>query len=218
MRSRLVVLALVSIFSAVACGGDDGVGIEGDSLSQAEAEALAQIVMSQGFSTTPDPTGAPQVASRSVSFDPIGISDEITVENLPCPNGGTYSADGSYSGTVDPDAETLDITYTFVHSHSQCAVPSEEAGVIFTLDGNPNITHRYDIVVDGGSSVELTGGIEGGLDWSTDDERSGTCPINIDTAVSGFALDGETGSISVDVSGLVCGVEFSRSISVSPAT
>lgn len=219
MRSRLIILSLAVAVPLAACGGDDGVGLSGDPLTNAEAQALAQIVMSQGLEASEQEAAA--TAARAASAPaavPVEVHRNVSVENAPCPVDGTFSVSGSLDGTIDAATEDIDATYTLEHTHSGCVVPHEGTGLEFTLDGHPSVTHTYDLLVQGGESVDLSGSIEGAVDWATDDGRSGTCPIDFTIDVSGFSLSETTGSLSVSVDGSVCGVDISDSITVEPQT
>lgn len=223
MRSRLAILTLALAVPLAACGDDNGVGLSGDPLTDAEAQALAQIVMSQGLEASQEAeaaASAARAAGTSGAAVPIDAQVDVTT---PCILGGTYNVVGSLDGDVTfsgEEIQTLDATYSLQHTHTDCGVPVQVEGseVEFTLDGHPNVTHTYDISVDSGSSVELAGDIEGAVDWATDDGRSGTCPITIAIDVSGFSLTETTGSLSVGVNGLVCGVSISQSLTVEPET
>lgn len=211
MWSRLAMFTLALTVPLVACGGDDGVGFSGDPLTEEEAEAMAQIVMSQGLSASEDAFAAAAPAAVAASI-PIDESVEVEAE---CPLGGSFGVSGSVEGDVDLELENVDVTYSFVHTHSSCGVPHEGTGIEFTLDGDPNITHSYDLTVVDGTSAELSGTVGGAVDWATDDGRSGSCPIDIGIDVSGFSLtETQTGSVSVAVDGVVCGAEISRSVNV----
>lgn len=223
MRSRLAILTLAVAVPLAACGGDDGVGLSGDPLSDAEAQALSQVVMSQGLEASQEAeaaASAARAAGSSASAVPFTYDVDVTTS---CFLGGTYNVVGTLAGDVTlngEEIETLDATYSLQHTHSDCGVPVPVEGseVEFTLDGHPNVTHTYDLSVDSGSSVELAGDIGGALDWATDDGRSGTCPIDFTIDVSGFSLSETTGSLSVAVDGVVCGVSISESLTLEPET
>jgi len=223
MRSRLAMLTLAVAVPLAACGGDDGVGLSGDPLSDSEAQALAQVVMSQGLEASQEAEAA-QSAARAAGSSTAAIPFSYDLDvTTPCVVGGTFNVVGSVDGDVTFDGEeiqTLDATYSFQHTHSDCAVPVmvEDSEIEFTLDGHPNVTHTYDIIADAGSSVELAGDIDGAVDWATDDGRSGTCPINISIDVAGFSFSETTGTLSVAVDGVVCGVSISESLTVEPET
>lgn len=223
MRSRLAIFTLAVAVPLAACGGDDGVGLSGDPLTDAEAQALAQVVMSQGLEASQEAEAAAS-AARTAGTSGASVPIEYDVDvTAPCPLGGTYNVAGSLDGDVtfvDAEIQTLDATYSLQHNHSGCGVPVQIDGseVDFTLDGRPDVTHTYDISVDAGSSLELSGIIQGAVDWATGDGRSGTCPIDFTIDVSGFSLSETTGSLSVAVDGVVCGVSISESLTVEPET
>lgn len=224
MRSRLAILTLTVAVPLAACGGDDGVGLSGDPLSDAEAQALSQVVMSQGLEASQEAEAAAASAARAAGAPAAAVPIEADIDvTAPCILGGEYNVVGSLAGdvtVVDSEVQTLDARYSLQHTHSDCGIPVQAEGseVEFTLDGHPNVTHTYDILLDAGSSVELTGTIEGAVDWATDDGRSGTCPISFAIDVSGLSLSETTGSLSVALDGIVCGVTISESLTLEPET
>lgn len=192
-------VALAMLVAVAAC--DSATEVVGD-LSQAEAEALAEVVGATVFSSTsevPEGQGAPARA-------PISGSESVSA-TVPCELGGTVAVTGNmeYSG----DTEThVDATFGITQVHDGCVAESQE-GIRFTLDGAPNVTADVSLSVSE-NELSLEGTYGGAVDWSTDG-RQGTCSLDISISVdlSGTA---ETGSASM--SGTVCGVSFQKSLTV----
>lgn len=209
MRSRLAIFALVAVFPLAACGGDDGVGLDGDPLTEEEAAALAEYVigsgLEEGFSAFEEGTqpGAP-------ARIPIQIEDNVSV-TVECPIAGTYGVTSEFTASGDTETQ-ITANFTVTQVHDGCTVVPENTETQFTLDGIPNVQQSFTVVVSAeAQTIDAEGGIGGGLSWETDDERSGSCPVDLDYEVS---LDGETGAGSATVAGTICGVDLSRSITI----
>lgn len=213
MRSRLVMFSLFLAVPLVACAGDDGVGPTGDSLTEAEAAALAEYMvgqgLEQGFSgyqgggTIQSPARAPFTYEENFS---------TTVE---CPLGGTVAVSASFTASGDTEVEgDLTLDYTLSQTHDDCAVVPEGTDTEFTLNAlndDPTGTLEFVVELTDGNDVTAEGSLNGAVAWATDDDRSGTCPINLDYTLDAD-LSAETGSAML--TGTICAADISRSIDI----
>lgn len=205
-RSKVCILAVTALLAAAAC--DDATG-PGDALTQAEANALAEIILGQTLAAGEEGGFATQtVANPLLAAAPVSIDRETTV-SLSCPLGGSFSAARTVSGTVDSETGAMDLSIALVQTHDGCGVRSAESGTEFTLDGAPNITSTQDFTTDGTGAFTLDGAMSGAVDWASGD-RAGRCEISLEYAGSG---DGQ-GGFSMSLSGTMCGVTVSDQVSV----
>lgn len=205
-RSKVGILSLLLVAGLGAC--DDATG-PGDSLTQAEAEALAQVILTQTFAAG-DPTGeAGPPAAAPVARQVTDFSNEVTVE-LPCPLGGTVTAAVEASGTVDSQTGATDLLYASTQTHRNCQVQPEDAENPFTLNGAPSINSSFEFTSDGSGAFQTDGSIVGSVEWSSG-ERAGTCVISLE--FSGSADD--QGGVSFSVTGGVCSARISQTVSVT---
>lgn len=208
MRSRFGIFALVVAFPLVACGGDDGVGLSGDTLTEDEAAALAEYVVGQGLEQ-----GFEGYQTEGTAQAPARVPftyEESFSTTAPCPEGGSLAVSASFTATGDTEVEgdiTLDFSLT--QTHDDCAVVPESTDVQFTLNGAPNVSLDFVIEVTNGEEVEAGGDLGGALSWATDDGRTGTCPVDMDYALD-VNLTTEVGTATLD--GTICGVTLSRTI------
>lgn len=205
-RSKVGILSLLLLTAVAAC--EDSTG-PGESLSQAEAEALASVLLTQaleaGDPTTPGaPASAAPVARQVVDF-----SNEVSVE-LPCALGGTVAADVAASGTIDSQSGAANLQYTSTKTHQSCQVPVDDAGASLTLDGSPNITSTFQFGSSGTGSFEAGGSIVGSVDW-TSGERSGSCVVSLEFSGSS---DGQ-GNLSFSLEGGICSAQVSQQVGVT---
>lgn len=191
-------LAALTAFAVIGCGGDDGpAGVNsGDALTEAELQAVFG-AMAGAFETVgAAPAAAPARATYSANqtFD----------ASAPCESGGTISVNGSASGTVDDVSGEVDVTYHLRLTPSQCTVPTETTSI--SLDGAPYIQWDMDLFVSE-TLIEISGTQSGGLSFTADDGRSGSCAFDVDFSGS-VDLSAQSGTSSV--SGTVCGVSASN--------
>ncbi|MEX2467092.1 MAG: hypothetical protein WD995_09280 [Gemmatimonadota bacterium] len=192
--------ALAMLLTAAACG-DSATDVVSD-LSQAEAEALAEVVAGTVVSTF-DQQG-PVAAPARATF-----SQQVNFE-APCEYGGTMNVAGELDIVTDDETEELtSLEYTVTQVHSGCVGESQD-GLRFTLDGAPNVTANF-VAMTEGDLISMDGSYSGGVDWSTDD-KDGTCNLSVEFSLE-MNAGTETGSASM--SGTVCGVTFSRSLTVT---
>jgi hypothetical protein len=191
MNTRIVrVLTLVAAVGVAACGDDDPVST-GDALSETEVAALSSIVLESAFSATAQGLGGAPAASDGPQPAPFSFTQDIEA-TVPCARGGTVQLNGSATASGDDETEEFMVAYNITQAFSNCAALSEEAEQQFTISGSLNLTS---------TNTELNGSVN----WSTDDGRSGTCGI---TLTSEATSTGE--SISATTTGSVCGTSVSE--------
>ncbi len=77
---------------------------------------------------------------------------------------------------------------------------------MFTLDGAPDLVMGVELATMGALMLELSGGVDGTLRWATDDDRSGSCRIDLDI---GTVID-ESG-LDATLNGRACGMQMMES-------
>lgn len=202
-RISLGGMALLATLAMAACG-DSPTDTLGE-LSQEEAEALAQVVGQTVFSTWTE-AEAPVQGLAPVAA--LIIESDVAVE-APCPLGGQVAISGTLVMDIDEVTEDVTLDYSVAQVHQDCSASSEE-GIVFTLNGAPNIT--ADLFLESvGEALSMTGGYSGAVDWVTGD-KAGTCSLSVEFSVEMNPVT-EVGSGSI--SGTVCGTSFTETVSVS---
>lgn len=193
--------------AALACGAcGDSTGVTGDQLSEAEAAQLATAVLSAAMATTE--SGQGPALAEGPQAAPISLSYEVDFEAA-CELGGSVAVEASLELEGDDEAEGGRIEYSMRQVHEGCVVASEE-GIVFTLDGAPDVEGTVVIESDGLGSIAIMGNLEGRVEWETEG-RSGACPMVL--AFGGEASEiEETGAFAVE--GSICGVDIEYSGSI----
>lgn len=177
--SRFAAGFLVVALAFSACGDDGGpVGTNsGDPLTEAEANALFNQLFGMGFG---------EVASPPAMMAPA--AEPIPETSTACPGGGSVTISGSVNAGTN--SASFDITETI----SGCIVT--EGVVVFTVNGDPSIRITGDITIDQSTQdIEMDMTVRGGIRFSTDDDRDGSCAIDVSISLT---------SSSVSASGQVC--------------
>jgi hypothetical protein len=212
MRRIRTLTALSAVLALGVAACSDSTSSTGDPLTQAEAEDLAALMVEGGLAGFAGiPTGGPQAAPGEA-----GARVTLTInETGECSIAGGVTLDGEW--TIDVNDETGDGTFEWDYSvdPNNC---QEEAGsgVVFTLNGDPNVAVQGDLNWSGsetGGTLEGALDYSGGIAWTTDDDRAGTCGVDI-TATYDITWNNqeESGSGTVTVSGSVCGVSVDNSV------
>lgn len=175
-------LGATSLALLVGCGGDP-VAPGGDDLSQAEAAAIAEFMSGAAFDGWRFDEGegaaasAAPTARASVSGEPIQFDVTIDAESF-CPVDGTVSVAGLFAGTIDGETQTGTVALGIVVSADGCTFPAEET--VFTVDTSPDLQMEGDFAWEAGQPVgEQTFSYAGGIEWTAEDGRSGTCTIDL---------------------------------------
>lgn len=198
-------IALVAALALAGCGDDPAVVNTGD-LTEAEASAIAEFLLTSTYSNAyaaaqPAPTGPQPV--------PFTFSSQTDV-NVPCPLGGTVdiSAHITVSGDTEVEGGTISVDMTEVHN--SCSAEQEGTAIEFTLTGSPNLVSSFDAESGATGDVSVTGSLDGTLAWETAND-SGTCVVDIDYSASGNEL---TGAATATVTGSICGVSLTQSVQI----
>lgn len=189
---RAAVAALV--FSA-ACGDSTGPAIQ---LTEDQTEDMMEafsLITSQGLDQTGG-TGALNVGMLIINHD-IEASG-------PCPEGGTFTLNGTGSTNTDTEMESGSFTQNF----SGCKATSS-AGRQWTFDGDPNITTSYSFSYNTQAETATWTTTTTGAFKATSDIGSGRCAINYTMTLS-FGPDSFTGNVD----GSVCGRDIEVDLSV----
>ena len=202
MHVRCAAIALI-----VAAGACDESPTNVGDLSQAEAEALAEVVSSQvidgAFGASQRGSSASAPAAATVNYEE---SVSFTGE---CELGGTVSIDADYEGEMDDETGEGTLSFVMTQMHDGCMGEADD-GTVFTLDGAPSVTAELDMEV-AEEMFAFDGSYNGAVDWATGD-RDGTCTIDVTFSVD---LNGGMQSGSASMQGSVCGIDFSKSLSIS---
>jgi hypothetical protein len=193
MRATRVMPTTVLLLglSVAACTNDTtGPSI---SLSQAEVSQLfsevsdAMSSVNMGFIVSQS-AGGPAISLRpGPNLSPMpGVSATVS-----CPNGGTASAVGNFSGTT---AISFDVTVGF----SACKTTNFTVGGALRFFGSASQTQ---------TTFSLTETVRGTLNVNASNGRSGSCAIDFTITVSGSPANP-----TIAASGMVCGINASGTV------
>jgi hypothetical protein len=197
MLMRAKVFASMLSAAVVAACGDDGTGVSGDLLTEAEATELAGAIFMSTVASALDADPAPVMGGPAMA--PYSYSKEVDF-TAACPLGGSVGVSASLhvEGDSESEAGSAQISMTLVHAGCMVESPAE---VFFTLDGAPDVTASLAAVNDGEGNLTLAGEIEGSVGWAKEG-RSGTCPLAV-TFGGAWSVGEPTAQFSG--SGEVCG-------------
>jgi hypothetical protein len=180
MRSvRSIPVVLAALAALTACDGD-ATGPRGD-LSRGEAMSILPSVLgaaeaagSASVKTTPN-------SSAVDGYGPPFTFTHSVETSHPCPLGGVVRLDFELAGSYDGDTKAASLDLDGVQTHDGCAITHE--GVTLTVTGRPNLAFAAAAAaVNGQANTPFTFDVDGAVNWTTSDGRSGTCEITIDAA------------------------------------
>jgi hypothetical protein len=203
-RRTIGVLALATSLGLGACG-DSGVDVGTDELTEAEAAAIAQFIMSSTITAA----NSAQASPEGPAMAPYNFESDVDFD-APCPLGGSVGVAAHVSLSGDTEVQGGVVTMAMTQTHKNCVGQSEETGQQFTLNGNPDLSAEFSVASDAEGNIDLSGSFQGSLAWETDG-RSGACDISMTFTGSGNQLSG-AGSSSV--SGSVCGVSVTEEVAL----
>lgn len=192
-RMRLT-LGLVLV---VAACGRDAAGPTGPT-TPARARDLAGTLV--GLSTAPATSSTPQLSlgpARSAST-PFTLHYHAA---LPCPAGGTFTADVTLTGNFDRAAQTAFVDLTGKETAASCASTAD--GQKVTVSGSLDLTGHAEISGAQPAGVQ-TFTLKGSFDWTAADGSHGTCTLDL---ASSADLPGKTGTVK----GTLCGTDVNYS-------
>ena len=196
MRNHTLIAALAL---AVAAGGCEEAFGPGAELGPEEVAELSDGLIQDGLAETAD-TSTTGTLSDGVALDMITSSTEFTWTRT-CPLGGEVTMTGTRSRTRDTETRsgTMDVSAT--RTFLDCTRPLVDSTVI-TLNGEIDLTaHREWQEGSWHGAQELA--LSGSVDWATDDDRSGTCIIDVEASF-------DPATHTRTVTGSVCGQDVSR--------
>jgi hypothetical protein len=182
-----------TLLAATACSDD------ADSLNALETQALVaeffdllELVEIPLLDPGPAAASGPALVPYGDAYD-----DEIDGESA-CDAGGAGTITGLITGDVDPVDETGDVTVTATADFVGCVQVGEVSTL--TLDGDPDVGIIANIVVTEGS-ISIIIDTNGAIAWRSNDDRSGTCVIDLTIT----ATEDEVTGIDQSASGRACG-------------
>jgi hypothetical protein len=190
------------VLFVTACGSDSIVGVnEGDELTDAEIQALFN-EMSGALGALG--LGLAPPAAEGMSLAPaanVPINESFS-ESAPCQS-GSVGLSGSVSGNIDDQTFEGDLTLDFTVDFNACLVNSTSG--TFTVNGAPSIRFEADFLFSQ-TALSVNGTQKGGFSFTTSDQRTGSCAIDVSFDVS---VNQGTSTATSVVSGTVCGKDAS---------
>ena len=197
--------AAVSLSLLAACGEDPAGPQPVGELTADETAAMVEFVVGEtlagleagGVATSVGPAGLVASVRLGMANSGVPVTLNFSVEaTQECPGGGELGIAGSIQGTIDDETASGTLSLAVTTSISSCMFTEE--GTSFTVSTNPDLELRGDIAWQNDEPVGTqTFTYTGGLNWSTDDGRAGSCSFNV---LIQQAQDG-----SVVESGTACG-------------
>jgi hypothetical protein len=203
-RMRAYFAAAVVCVTGAACGNGPTEVVGG--LTQAELEALAEVVGTSLVSSLANEDG-PMAGPALAPLAAVRLQRELSF-TADCALGGSLVVSGRLDANVDQAAGTGTLEYSLTQTHQECRVASED-GVVFTLTGAPHVTSSL-VARASDQVLSVEGTYQGAVAWVTE-EKEGLCSLSVELEI-GLDLVGE--ATFAAMSGTVCGVRFSRTVSV----
>jgi hypothetical protein len=191
-------IAALAVGALSAC--DQIVGPD-SGLAPMEVAELSNALIQDGLSDTADTTTtAASVGADGLAWDVTTSTTEFSRTHA-CPLGGEVTMEGTRERTRDTETRTGTLDVTATRTFVDCARPLADSSVTITLNGEVTLTaHREWQAGSWNGPQDVT--LVGSVDWATDDDRSGTCEIDIEAT-----FDAETHTRTV--TGTVCGEDVS---------
>lgn len=196
MRQLRVGLVLSVGLVVASCGGSSTE--PEDTLTGAEALALLEVAMRQGFELTDD------LDPEMMTALPGGRMQTT----VPCTMGGTVAVTAQLSPVGDPGSDTVGVGAGVTLVHSDCAERHETSGITFTLDGAPDVEMTIELSISTEFLFEISGTVDGTVRWATGDGRSGTCALDVDLDT----VNDASGLPTITLTGRACGSEIMESM------
>jgi hypothetical protein len=138
------------------------------------------------------------------------VLNEAGSTSVPCDFGGELAVDLALEGVFDDETDVGDLTLTMTLTPNFCGVESEE-GFRATLFGDPAFATTIRLDSDGSGTVQVSGGITGGLGALTGG-RVASCPLDLSFSGTQTEAGGD-----ILVEGTACGKEISTTLTGSEA-
>ncbi len=195
MRKHIFTAFLAAATLLAGCDQAFGPGSE---LAPTELQELSDALIQDGLAETAD-TSTAGTLDDGLALDRITSSTDFT-RTRDCPAGGDVVMAGTRSRTRDTETRTGTMDVSATRTFVDCARPLADS-VTVTLNGALNFTaHREWQNGAWYGEQEIT--LAGNVDWTTDDDRSGTCQIDVQAAFDPTAR-------TRTVTGTVCGQDVS---------
>ena len=192
LRSTLIAVLLM-MFTVTACGDDGPTGTNsGDAMTEDEIQEVL-LALFGAFNALGGPAAAGPAA---VSVD-LGFDDQPE-----CELDGFVDVTGDVTGEIDDVTGDTDFTYSLNLDPQGCEVPTANGSI--TLDGDPSLQFDLDWISTE-TTLSLDGAYSGGVAFSADDGRSGSCAFDV-TFIADVNFQGG-GSSSAN--GTICGISAS---------
>jgi len=197
MKKHVLIIGLALAATAAGCEQAFGPNAE---LAPAELAELSDALIQDGLAETSD-TSTAGLLSDGFAADMVTSSTEFT-RTHDCLSGGEVIMTGTRSRTRDTESRTGTMDVSATRTFVGCARPLADSTVTITLDGAVTLTaHREWQAGQWHGVQELA--LSGSVDWATDDDRSGTCTIDVQASF-------DPSTHTRDVSGTVCGEDVTR--------
>lgn len=204
MRARTLFVVLLAVVTTAAC--DEATGTL-DGLTETEVQELADGMIATSFGATGEVAQADLASTDGLVLQLAGDTVTSTTEFVTtrtCVRGGQVVLEGTRERVWDRDTRTGSSDLALTKTHEDCARPLRDRDVTITVNGAPNIAVEvHHAWADGERDGLQTMSMNGTIDWATDDDRSGTCTIDVDVT---FDPDARTRTVS----GTVCNRTFER--------
>lgn len=195
---RTWILGLAAVAVLAACS-DDPTGTDGDTMSRAEAVAIAGNMVAIGEEAATD--GITEVTETGDGSGTIHFEQTST---HPCPLGGTVGVALDIDVDYDEAAQAFELNASGTLTHNNCAVAGDDATI--TFNGDPGLQLGVFAIADGGVAIEpWTNSIDGAFTWSSDDGREGRCVVDL-FASTDFVEQQRT------IAGEVCGHTIQQTV------
>jgi hypothetical protein len=192
------VLATALLIPALACS-DSGTSPAGDDLTDSEFEALIEALAEVGTFSL-DLSG-PAAASDGKTVLAADLTEFDLSESVPCPLGGSVDVEGTFGWDVDEGTGITTMSISSTTTHRSCQVRAPSSGMEFELNGNPRMTTQVSAEISEMAMLMSISGTESGaIRWEKGD-KSGTCAVDLEYAIS----DAGSAEPTVSVEGSICG-------------
>ncbi|MFW6331477.1 MAG: hypothetical protein ACOC3J_07115 [Gemmatimonadota bacterium] len=190
---KLSLLVGLAALGLTAC--EDAIG-PGTALTADEMTGLSDAMIAEAYAITGD-----YAAQAMTAADPEGAASGIVADvtattdftiTRTCPAGGEIVVEGTRVRVRDPETRSGSMDLDMTKTHDACARQVRRATV--TLTGQPHIAvvahHGWE---DGVLAGLQTLSLDGGFAWTSDDDRSGECVVDLDVQ---FDPDARTRTVS----------------------
>ena len=185
-----------------ACGDSLPTGTDsGDQLTNAEVQELLVELFDFLENIDLDFAGVqPRISDPRLFLSvAVPINDSYNATE-PCDEGaGTSTVSATITGDVNEQTGEGNVSLDGTIDFNACRVVGEQA--TYTIDGDPELGITADFEFDGDDDLTVDIRFGGGIAFTTDDERAGTCAADVRVTLTASGT-----SFNVTSSGSICGV------------